>query len=52
MTTEDFLREVELILAGLKRMGLQVVPLTELIGKPVMFQIRDNGSQGSGPYKQ
>jgi peptidoglycan/xylan/chitin deacetylase (PgdA/CDA1 family) len=41
ITTEDFLREVESILAGLKRMGLQVVPLTELIGKPVMLRIRD-----------
>jgi peptidoglycan/xylan/chitin deacetylase (PgdA/CDA1 family) len=41
MTTEDFLQEVESILAGLKRKGLQVVPLAELIGKPVMLRIKD-----------
>jgi peptidoglycan/xylan/chitin deacetylase (PgdA/CDA1 family) len=41
ITTEDFLQEVDSILTGLKRKGLQVVPLTELIGKPVMLRIRD-----------
>lgn len=42
-TTADFLREVDLILLGLKSKGLQVVALAELIGKPVMFRINDDG---------
>jgi len=38
--TKDFLQEVDLILSGLKSKGLQVVPLAELIGKPVMVRIK------------
>ena len=52
ITTEDFLREVESILAGLKRMGLQVVPLRELIGKPVMLRVRDDEPQSTGNEEQ
>jgi len=41
VSTEGFLREVDVILAGLKSKGLQVIPLAELIGKPVMLRIKD-----------
>lgn len=34
-----WLREIEQILSGLKNKGLQVVPLAELMGKPVMLRI-------------
>ncbi len=34
----EFLKEVDLLLSGLKSKGLQPVPLAELIGKPVMVQ--------------
>jgi len=34
--TECFLREIDLILSNLKNKGLQVVPLAELLGRPVM----------------
>ncbi|MBI4618916.1 MAG: polysaccharide deacetylase family protein [Desulfobacterales bacterium] len=36
---EVFLREMEAILSSLKNRGLQVVPLAELLGKPVMIRI-------------
>jgi peptidoglycan/xylan/chitin deacetylase (PgdA/CDA1 family) len=36
---EVFLREIEAILSGLKDKGLQVIPLAELLGKPVMIRI-------------
>jgi peptidoglycan/xylan/chitin deacetylase (PgdA/CDA1 family) len=42
VTTEGFLQEVDLILSGLKRMGLQVVPLAELLGRPVMARIKSD----------
>jgi len=38
-TTEGFLLEVDLILSGLKRKGLQVVPLANLLERPVMVRI-------------
>jgi peptidoglycan/xylan/chitin deacetylase (PgdA/CDA1 family) len=38
---EVFLREVEAILAGLKDKGLQVIPLAELLGKPVMIRLNN-----------
>ena len=37
--SEDFLHEIEAILSGLKSKGLQVVPLAELLGKPVMIRV-------------
>ena len=37
--TEGFLHEIDLILSGLKNKGLQVVPLAELLGRPVMVRI-------------
>lgn len=40
-TTDDFLEEIALIVDGLKNKGLQIVSLADLIGKPVMFRIRD-----------
>ena len=36
---EGWLREVELILNGLKERGLEVIPLTELIARPVMVKV-------------
>jgi len=36
---EVFLQEMGAILAGLKDKGLQVIPLAELLGKPVMIRI-------------
>jgi peptidoglycan/xylan/chitin deacetylase (PgdA/CDA1 family) len=42
MNTEGFLREVDLILLGLKSRGLQVAPLAELLGRPVMVRIQDD----------
>lgn len=38
-SVEDWLREVELVIAGLKERGLSPVPLSELIGRPVMEPI-------------
>ena len=38
-----WLREIDNILSGLKNKGLQVVPLAELLGKPVMIGI-NNGN--------
>jgi len=38
--TEGFLHEIDLILSGLKNKGLQVVPLAELLGRPVMVRIK------------
>lgn len=43
-TAEDFLQEVGLLLTGLKNKGLQVVPLAELIGKPIMRKMRNEGT--------
>jgi peptidoglycan/xylan/chitin deacetylase (PgdA/CDA1 family) len=40
MDTEGFLREIDLILCGLKKKGLQVVPLAELLEKKVMVRTR------------
>jgi peptidoglycan/xylan/chitin deacetylase (PgdA/CDA1 family) len=37
--SEGFLHEIEAILSGLKSKGLQVVPLAELLGKPVMIRV-------------
>ncbi len=37
--TECFLREIDIILSGLKNKGLQIVPLAELLGRPVMGRI-------------
>ncbi|MDO8644904.1 MAG: polysaccharide deacetylase family protein [bacterium] len=34
-----WLREIDQILSGLKNKGLQVIPLAELMGKPVMLRI-------------
>ncbi|HVO64910.1 MAG TPA: polysaccharide deacetylase family protein [Syntrophales bacterium] len=39
---EYFLREIDLILSGLKSKGLQIVPLAELLGRPVMIWTGDN----------
>jgi peptidoglycan/xylan/chitin deacetylase (PgdA/CDA1 family) len=36
MDTESYLREIDLILYGLKNKGLHMVPLAELLEKPVM----------------
>jgi len=38
----QWLNEIELILMGLKDKGLSVLPLSEIIGRPVMIPI-DNG---------
>lgn len=40
--TEYFLREIDMILSCLKNKGLQIVPLAELLGRPVMVQIKSN----------
>jgi peptidoglycan/xylan/chitin deacetylase (PgdA/CDA1 family) len=40
MHMQIFLHEVDLILSGLKKKGLQVVPLAELLGRPVMSRIK------------
>ena len=45
MDTEGFLREIDLILCGLKNKELQIVPLAELLEKPVMTRI---GSEDKG----
>ena len=37
--TGGFLREIDLLLSGLESKGLQVVPLAELLGRPVMVRI-------------
>lgn len=37
--TDGFLSEIDLILSGLKKKGLQIVPLAELLGEPVMIRI-------------
>lgn len=41
VSADGFLQEVDVILAGLKSKGLRVIPLVELIEKPVMSRIRD-----------
>ena len=38
-----FLHEVDLILSGLEKRGLRVIPLTELTERPVMIRIDRNG---------
>jgi len=38
-----FLHEVDLILVGLEKRGLRVIPLVELTGRPVMIRIDRNG---------
>jgi peptidoglycan/xylan/chitin deacetylase (PgdA/CDA1 family) len=38
MAVDAWLREVDLILSGLNDRGLEIVPLADLIGKPVMIQ--------------
>jgi peptidoglycan/xylan/chitin deacetylase (PgdA/CDA1 family) len=38
--TEYFLREIDMILSCLKNKGLQIVPLAELLGRPVMVRIK------------
>ena len=43
---DDFLHEVDLILSGLKNKGLQVIPLAELLKKPVMIQNPSFSRQG------
>jgi len=43
--TEGFIREIDLILCGLKNKELQIVPLAELLEKPVMTRI---GSEDRG----
>jgi hypothetical protein len=40
--TEYFLREIDMILSCLKNKGLRIVPLAELLGKPVMVRIKSN----------
>ncbi|MGO9137113.1 MAG: polysaccharide deacetylase family protein [Syntrophales bacterium] len=40
--TEYFLREIDTILSGLKKKGLEIVPLSELMGRPVMVRIKSN----------
>jgi peptidoglycan/xylan/chitin deacetylase (PgdA/CDA1 family) len=37
-----FLHEVDLILSGLEKRGLRVIPLAELLGRPVMVRIKSN----------
>jgi len=37
-----FLHEVELILSGLEKRGLRIIPLAELLGRPVMVRIRSD----------
>jgi peptidoglycan/xylan/chitin deacetylase (PgdA/CDA1 family) len=39
MIAEDFVREIDMILSGLKNKGLQIVSLAELLEKPVMTKI-------------
>jgi peptidoglycan/xylan/chitin deacetylase (PgdA/CDA1 family) len=41
MNTEDFLKEIDLILSGLKSRGLRVAPLAELLERPIMICIED-----------
>lgn len=43
-----WLREVELVLAGLKTKGLTVVPASELIGRPVMAKTEGKGVTSTG----
>jgi peptidoglycan/xylan/chitin deacetylase (PgdA/CDA1 family) len=40
--TEYFLREIDMLLSCLKNKGLQIVPLAELLGRPVMMRIKSN----------
>ena len=42
MDTEYFLREINMILSCLKNKGLKIVPLAELLGRPVMVRIKSN----------
>jgi peptidoglycan/xylan/chitin deacetylase (PgdA/CDA1 family) len=37
-----FLHEVDLILSGLEKRALRVIPLAELLGRPVMVRIKSN----------
>jgi peptidoglycan/xylan/chitin deacetylase (PgdA/CDA1 family) len=39
---EYFLREIDMILSCLKNKGLKIVPLAELLGRPVMVRIKSN----------
>lgn len=43
--TESFLREIDLIMSGLKSKGLQIVPLAELLGRPVMVFVKGDEQQ-------
>jgi peptidoglycan/xylan/chitin deacetylase (PgdA/CDA1 family) len=47
--TEGFLHEIDLILSGLKNKGLQVVPLAELLGRPVMVRINSENITKTRP---
>jgi peptidoglycan/xylan/chitin deacetylase (PgdA/CDA1 family) len=49
---EVFLREMEAILSSLKNRGLQVVPLAELLGKPVMIRINGDVNYEIPSYSQ
>lgn len=40
---DTWLREVDMVLSGLKLKGLRVVPLSELIGRPVMVKMTKTG---------
>jgi hypothetical protein len=42
MDSEYFLREINMILSCLKNKGLKIVPLAELLGRPVMVRIKSN----------
>ena len=42
---ECFLREIDMIMSGLKSKGIQVVPLAELLGQPVMVFIKGDEQQ-------
>jgi len=43
VTVQTWLEEVASILAGLKKKGLRVIPLEELLGRPIMVRTTDVG---------
>jgi peptidoglycan/xylan/chitin deacetylase (PgdA/CDA1 family) len=45
----DWLNEIELLLKGIDKMGFTILPLSELIGKPVMMSADNSLSGGSAP---
>jgi peptidoglycan-N-acetylglucosamine deacetylase len=42
-TTQEWLKEVTLVLSGLQAKGLEVIPLAELLGKSIMIRTANDG---------